>query len=88
MSGSVPLKKEVIMAKEVNEQEMTLVVKLTKEGANPIQVAVRADYKVTSEDLEVTRSLDEVALTSGEEDAIKLFGINVLQQIKDAEGIS
>ena len=76
------------MAKEVNEQEMTLVVKLTKEGANPIQVAVRADYKVTSEDLEVTRSLDEVALTSGEEDAIKLFGINVLQQIKDAEGIS
>jgi len=77
------------MAKVVGEEEMTIVVKLKREGgAGPVEVSARADYQVSSEDLIVTRSLDEVALTSGEEDAIKTFGANVLQQIKDAEGIS
>tara|TARA_Y100000310_G_C20659512_1_gene803908 strand:- start:1804 stop:2037 length:234 start_codon:yes stop_codon:yes gene_type:complete len=77
------------MAKEVKEERLALVVELTREdGTGPVEVKVRGDYHIESDGIEAHRSIEEVTITPAQESAIKSFGANVLQQIKDAEAIS
>lgn len=74
--------------KEVKEERLTIILSLEREGGTaPVTVTGRADYTVTSDDLEVVRSLD-FELTSAQETAIKTFAAKVLADIKEAEGVS
>ncbi len=76
------------MTKAINEERMVIILELEREGGTaPVTVKARGDYTITSDDLTVTRSLDDVILTPQEENAIKNFAGNVLNQIKTAEGI-
>jgi len=77
------------MGKIIEEEEIRIVIKLARQGGTaPVEVSVRAEYTVKSEDLLVARILPSVDITSTQERQIKQFGAAVLQQIKDAEGIS
>jgi len=76
------------MTKIIMEEELRIVLLLSRTGGTaPVQVTGRGDYTVESDDLKVSRSLDTLNITPAQESAIKNFGANVLQQIKDAEGI-
>ena len=74
--------------KAISDKKMVLIIELTKEGTDPIEVSARADYTASSEGLELTRSLTNLEITTSEAQVIKSFGQKALQQIKAAEGIS
>lgn len=80
------------MAKIVKEERLALVITLSREGGTgPVEVSGRADYDLTCDDFlnsgeSVSRS-HELNLTPTQENAIKTFATDVLQEIKDAEGV-
>ena len=75
------------MAKEVSNERMVLVFILEREGGTgPVEVTGRADYTVTSDDLEVNRSMG-LSLSTGQKTAIQNFAIDVLSDIRSAEGV-
>ncbi len=70
--------------KEVGDKSLTLIIELTKEGANPMEVTCRADYEVTSDGVRESRSL-EVELTASQETSIKSFAQQVVNKVKQVE---
>ncbi len=70
--------------KKVQDRRLSLVINLTKEGNDPIEVGCRADYEVSSDGLTVNRSFI-VPLTSSQRTQLKNFGVNVVAQIKAIE---
>ena len=75
------------MAKTVQDRRLALVIELTKEGTDPIEVSCRADYVVSCSNCgeEIQKSMTEVELTPTQETAIKGFANQVLQKIKALE---
>ncbi len=66
------------MPQSVNEQRMAIVLELTKQGANPIQVTCRADYEKSCTNCgEVKSKSVIVTLTPAQETAIKNFATQV-----------
>jgi|GEM_PF-5228999 len=75
------------MPKAVNEELMSIYFKLRREGGEgPVSVGCTVEYTVTSEDLEVTRTITP-ELTEAQKTTVTNFAASMLTKVNEAEGI-
>jgi len=75
------------MAKTIKEERLLIQLELTREGSTgPIEVSCTANYEVSSENVTETRSFSP-ELTTAQKGIIRGFSANVLERIKQGEGI-